>query len=121
MQERRPHLASIAFVSWVLLAAPSSAQIVSSFEEAVERCKTLSDKAEYDTCTKKVLSETWNLSVHTDKLDGSKRIAIGIMSPDGVAKIGGKEGWPILFVRCSANKTDLSVVWPTFLGLQPVG
>jgi type VI secretion system protein VasI len=80
----------------------------------------MSDKAEAEACAEKLATETWNVVVDVDKLDGTKRISTIIMSPDKVAISSKRQDWAALGIRCSANKTELRVLWPKFLGLRPI-
>jgi len=111
----------LLYLALLGISSSTSAQtITDTTKEAFERCQAISDKAEAAACVNQVATETWSLNVKVDKLDGSKQVAIGIMSPDKIATTGGRSSWAILFVKCAANKTELIVSWPKFLGAGPV-
>ena len=115
MKSFAPMLA-MAFAMFPFFA---SAQGGETFDQAGERCRALSDKADREACITKFATTNWIVTRQIDKLDGSKTIAMMIFSPDEVPT-NRTLRHPSLSIRCLKNRTELHIGWPDFLGLQAV-
>ncbi len=114
------HSVSATLALVVLLSVPAAGQDQKIFEEERQRCQALSDKNDREDCITKATTKQWSRATQTDKLDGSKAVMIGIMSPDKLDTRAGRKEAPFLGIRCLKNKTTLMVLWTEYLGSQPV-
>lgn len=111
-------LASAAAIFVWPAAVP--AQGMDALNEAKARCLAMSDKAEANACAIKLATETWNVVVDIDKLDGAKNVRALIMSPELIPITAGQVNRAALALRCAENRTDLFIIWPKYLGLKHV-